>query len=665
MTTTIKITELTNIGANLASSTVIPVVNMAGTPTTEKTVLGNIANVVLAGAGGNYVAAAKATTATTANTVLTNAQPNITSMGNLTGLTVSNVTGIVNFTTTANVTLGNVSNLHIAGGTAGQLLSTNGNGTLSWASDTTTYGNSNVVTLLSAFGSNTITTTGNVSVGNIIGNGQALTNIAGANVSGFVPNANIANTAYAVAGANVSGFVANANIANTAFSVAGANVSGFVANANVSNTAFAVAGANVSGFVANANVSNTAYAVAAANVSGLGNIATINLTGNSSNVLYGNGVFAAVAGGANTGNVTFNDVNIIGTGNLNLQPNSADAAAYVNIYLTGAADIHMAAGAAGANLILGTDEEANVAVLQGGNVAIQAGNVSGTKTWNFDTTGNLTLPTSGHVIVSGGIVGGGASPAPTLSGFSSVGALQFTNGNSNVTVNSNSNLWTFDSTGNLTIPGSSGGFIKTIANASIGVAAVDNGTNNPAQLISMTNAGAATSIISAYATNATIQTNATGTLKTWSFDNTGNLTAPGTVSATTFTGNGGGLSNVATKVTSSWTLASGVNTVSISVPGSGTYSIWVNGNIPNGIVTYTATAVVTNTNVPVLGEQYGWYYEAGNALVLTSIPNQFVGTQGVISNASPYSNNTANVFTFGITNNSGSTAVVNYGYTKL
>jgi hypothetical protein len=127
--TTIKITELTNIGANLATSTVIPVVNMAGTPTTEKTVLGNIANVVLAGAGGNYVAAARATTA---NTVLTNAQPNITSTGNLIGLTVSNANGVVNFTTTANVTLGAVGNLHIAGGTTDQLLTTDGAGNLSW-----------------------------------------------------------------------------------------------------------------------------------------------------------------------------------------------------------------------------------------------------------------------------------------------------------------------------------------------------------------------------------------------------------------------------------------------------------------------------------------------------------------------------------------------------
>ena len=127
--TTIKITELTDIGANLASSTVLPVVNMSGTPTTQKTILGNIANVVLAGAGGNYVAATKATTA---NTVTINAQPNITSTGNLIGLTVSNANGVVNFTTTANVTLGAVGNLHIAGGTTDQLLTTDGAGNLSW-----------------------------------------------------------------------------------------------------------------------------------------------------------------------------------------------------------------------------------------------------------------------------------------------------------------------------------------------------------------------------------------------------------------------------------------------------------------------------------------------------------------------------------------------------
>jgi hypothetical protein len=103
----------------------------------------------------------------------------------------------------------------------------------------------------------------------------------------------------------------------------------------------------------------------------------------------------------------------------------------------------------------------------GGNVAIRKNNPaaniiieSNGYLTKFDNTGNLTLPSGGNLIlprgsnliVSGSIVSGGASPAPTLSGFASVSALQFTNGNSNVTVNANSNLWTFDSTGNLTLP---------------------------------------------------------------------------------------------------------------------------------------------------------------------------------------------------------------------
>ena len=144
----------------------------------------------------------------------------------------------------------------------------------------------------------------------------------------------------------------------------------------------------------------------------------------------------------------------------------------------------------------------------------------------------------------------------------------------------------------------------------------------------------------------------------------GNISNANVVSANSFVGDGSQLTSVATQETGSWTLATGTNTVNLSVPLNGTYSIWVNGNIPNGIVTYTATAVVTNNNVPVLGSSYGWYYAAGNALVLTAIPTQFVGTVNNISNA-VVSTTTANVFTFGITNNSGANAVVNWGYTKL
>ena len=78
-----------------------------------------------------------------------------------------------------------------------------------------------------------------------IGNGNYLSNLQGANVSGFVSNANIANTAYSVEGANVSGFVSNANIANTAYSVEGANVSGQVGNALLSGTVYTNAQPNI------------------------------------------------------------------------------------------------------------------------------------------------------------------------------------------------------------------------------------------------------------------------------------------------------------------------------------------------------------------------------------------------------------------------------------
>ena len=299
------------------------------------------------------------------------------------GISVSSTTGGTG-TVTISSTAGNIAVINLDGNVSNVL---RGNG--SWGADANSaYGNSNVVSLLNAFGSNTITTTGNVSVGNIIGNGQALTGITGANVGGFVPNANVANTAFAVAAANVSGLgniatinlngnnqtwlagngvfaniavpsvgniatlnldgnasnvlrgdgtfgadanssYGNSNVVSlmTAFgsntitttgnvsvgniigngqaltNIAGANVSGFVPNANVSNTAFAVAGANVSGFVPNANVANTAFAVAAANVSGLGNIATLNLDGNVSNLLTGNGTYVAIPVVPTVGNI--------------------------------------------------------------------------------------------------------------------------------------------------------------------------------------------------------------------------------------------------------------------------------------------------------------------------------------------------------------------------
>ena len=122
--------------------------------------------------------------------------------------------------------------------------------------------------------------------------------------------------------------------------------------------------------------------------------------------------------------------------------------------------------------------------------------------------------------------------------------------------------------------------------------------------------------------------------------------------------------NAISPVTGSWTLSAGANTVSFTVSAGQSYTMWVNGNIPNGIVNWNATVTISNSNVPVIGVQYGWYYVDGNALVLTSIPNQIVGTAGSINNSSPVIAN-SNTFTFGITNNSGASQIIYYGYVKV
>ena len=122
--------------------------------------------------------------------------------------------------------------------------------------------------------------------------------------------------------------------------------------------------------------------------------------------------------------------------------------------------------------------------------------------------------------------------------------------------------------------------------------------------------------------------------------------------------------NVVSPVSGSWTLSAGTNTVSFTVTAGESYVMWVNGNIPNGIVNWNATVTLSNANVPVIGVQYGWYYLAGNVLELTSIPSQIVGTAGSIITTSPAVSN-SNTFTFGITNNSGSSQIIYYGYVKI
>jgi hypothetical protein len=279
--------------------------------------------------------------------------------------------------------------------------------------------------------------------------------------------------------------------------------------------------------------------------------------------------------------------------------------------------------------------------------------------------------------------------------------------------------WTFGSNGNLTIPGNifgggniliapdsanSGGYLDIYLTTGPDVHVASNGDSN---LILGRDSGP--NVLLGTSGNVSIQSS-NGTPHTWTFDTNSNLSAPGNISATgnvtggnlitagsggnitltggnitganvitanavsatgnitaaNFFGNGNTLSNVATQVTGSWTVPVGNNTQSFTVPINNTYQLWVNGNIPNGIIVYNATVSVSNTNVPVIGQQFAWNYEgAGNPITFTSIPAQIIGTANAISNANPSVGTTTNVFTFGINNSSGNTVTVNYGYTKI
>jgi hypothetical protein len=244
-------------------------------------------------------------------------------------------------------------------------------------------------------------------------------------------------------------------------------------------------------------------------------------------------------------------------------------------------------------------------------------------------------------------------------------------GNNATTVN----YWLFDNTGNLRLPGNT--FAVNYANGtavSLGGSSYGNANvvanlaalgSNPISTTGNITAGNLIGNISITSNVVGTQANVTLVAGSYStvFDNTGNLTLPGNTFAVNYANNTP--VDVVTRVEGAWTVTAGTNNYSFTVPINNTYQLWINGNIPNGIIVYNATVSVSNTNVPAIGYQYAWNYTGGgNILAFTSIPDQIIGTAGAISNAQPAVANT-NVFSFGINNTSGNTVTVNYGWIQI
>ena len=170
------------------------------------------------------------------------------------------------------------------------------------------------------------------------------------------------------------------------------------------------------------------------------------------------------------------------------------------------------------------------------------------------------------------------------------------------------------------------------------------------------------------ATDTYVRNHANAAFNTANTASATNLTQNNSITAAFNTANAAFASanNNINKTTGSWTVTTGINTYSFTVPSSNTYLLWVDCNIPNGILAWSATAVITNTNVPVVGAQYAWVYDGGGSPVdFTSIPNQFVGTSNTIVRSSQAPSATTNRFDFGINNTSGGNITVRYGYITL
>jgi hypothetical protein len=322
---------------------------------------------------------------------------------------------------TATALNANIANVSISGGSSGYYLQTNGSGTLTWAAGAGGNGSPGGTDTqvqfndASAFGGNTgftfNKTTGIFTAPYLAGNGNGLSNIQGANVSGAVGLATSATTANAVAGANVSGAVSFATTAN------------------------AVAGANVSGAVSSATTAGTVTTAAQSNITSVGTLTSLTVNGNIS---------------ANNANITGN---IVPTSNNVYSLGSASSYwkdAFIgpgSLYINGVKVLEESSNA----IVISADLNQTVKVTSSGSGDVQ---LQTTGTGVIAVKGPLQIQAANYITSSTGGPIGFSNPinVDTLSSLSANTNLTISaNGTGNIQLNDDVTI-----SGNLTINGGGG-----------------------------------------------------------------------------------------------------------------------------------------------------------------------------------------------------------------
>lgn len=296
-----------------------------------------------------------------------------------------------------------------------------------------TYGNANVVTLMAGFGSNTISTTGNISGGYFVGNGALLTGITtstygNSNVAAYLPtytgNLNPGNvtvtTAVRSATVSASGNVTGGNVLTAGLVSATGNITGnyILGNGSLLTGLPATYGnSNVVNLLAGfgSNVISTSGNVTAGNVSASGNVTGTYFIGNGSQLTGlpasysdANVTTLLASFGSNTisttGNVTSGNVNTSGnvTGNYILGNGSL---------LTGLPATY------------GNSNVATFLAAYGSNNISSTGNVTAGKFFgdggslsNITATVGPNISVTGNIIAGGNINGGNIFGAANVSG---------------------------------------------------------------------------------------------------------------------------------------------------------------------------------------------------------------------------------------------------------
>ena len=368
-----------NIRANnfLGTSTAAGSATTAGTVTTNAqpniTSVGTLSGLTVTGniTSGNASLGNLATASYFTGTLTTGAQPNITSVGSLTGLTVSNATGVVDFTTTANVTLGAVANLHISGGTSGYVLRTDGSGSLSWVAQSGggsgTPGGSNTQVQFNdngSFGGNSAFTF-DKTTGNVVMTGNLITGSGtGGNISGlnYVTANYFTGTLTTAAQPNVTSLGTLASL-----TVTGNITSG---NASLGNLASAT------------YLGGTLTTAAQPNITSTGSLSSLTVTG----------LITATGTGVKTSNIQDS------SGTITIVTGYGSVSGAVGIYG------NITAGTSGTGFFIGNGSY--LSGLTAGNIVGQVGNalVAGTVYTNaqpnITSVGTLTTLTSGTHTVS-------------------------------------------------------------------------------------------------------------------------------------------------------------------------------------------------------------------------------------------------------------------------